>query len=264
MGLTKLRAVVALAACVALAPSARAGVTPDLADLAGRIDYGFYVGDARAITDAATALKRLSDGDPAVRYYRAFASFRLAQLGGEHAASDAENCVKNATVEEPTERLTHAAADARARASVESWLLVAACSGLTGRVAPGKGLAHDKRLQQALAHARELEPSNPRIALIDAWLVSTRPALAEASVRDDAAKKLEAAVDAFAAWSPLPDAHDWGEAEALAALAELHLTRGELRDARDLIERALLVAPDYRFAVDLRAQLQGSRSAAAR
>ena len=48
----------------------------------------------------------------------------------------------------------------------------------------------------------------------------------------------EAAVDAVAAWSPLPDAHDWGEAEALAALAELHLTRGELR-----------------------AQLQGSRSA---
>jgi tetratricopeptide (TPR) repeat protein len=119
-------------------------------------------------------------------------------------------------------------------------------------------------LQQALAHARELEPSNPRIALIDAWLVSARPALADASVRDEAVKKLEAAADAFAAWSPTPDVPDWGEAEALAALAELYLTRGELRDARDLLERALLVAPDYRFAVDLRAQLQGSRAAAAR
>jgi hypothetical protein len=262
--LTKRNFVVALAACVALVPSVRAGVTPELADLAGRIDYGFYVGDARAITDAAAALKRMSDSDSAVRYYRAFASFRLAQLGGERAANDAESCVKNATVEQPTEQLTRAAADARARASVESWLLVAVCSGLTAHVAPGKGLARDKRLQQALARARELEPSNPRIALIDAWLVSARPALADASVRDEAAKKLEAAADAFAAWSPPPDAPDWGEAEALAALAELHLTRGELRDARDLIERALLVAPDYRFAVDLRAQLQGSRSAAAR
>jgi tetratricopeptide (TPR) repeat protein len=145
---------------------------------------------------------------------------------------------------------------------VESWLLVAVCSGFTGHVEPGKGLAHDKRLQQALARARELEPSNPRIALLDAWLVSLRPALADASIQDEAVKKLEAAADAFAAWSPPPDAPDWGEAEALAALAELHLARGELRDARDLIERALLVAPDYRFAVELRAQLQGSRSAA--
>jgi tetratricopeptide (TPR) repeat protein len=264
MALTKLNVVVALVACVALTPSARSGVAPDLGDLAGRIEYGFYVGDARAITDAAAALKRMSDSDPAVRYYRAFASFRLAQLGGERSASDAESCVKNATLEEPTERLTRAAAEARARASVESWLLVAVCSGLTGRIEPGKGLAHDKRLQQALAHARELEPSNPRIALIDAWLVSFRPAVADASVRDEAVKKLEAAADAFAAWSPPADAPDWGEAEALAALAELHLSRGELRDARDLIERALLVAPDYRFAVELRAQLQGSRSAAAR
>jgi tetratricopeptide (TPR) repeat protein len=263
MALTKLNVVV-LAACLALGSGARAGVTPELGDLAGRIDYGFYVGDAQAITDAAAALKRMTDSDPAVRYYRAFASFRLAQLGGKHVASDAESCVKNATVEEPTERLTRAAAEARARASVESWLLVAVCSGLTEHAEPGKGLAHDKRLQQALAHARELEPSNPRIALIDAWLVSFRPALADASVRDDAVKKLEAAADAFAAWSPPSDAPDWGEAEALAALAEFHLTRGELRDARDLIERALLVAPDYRFAVELRAQLQGSRSAAAR
>src|SRR5215467_6520640 len=188
MALTKLNAIMLLAACLALASSARAGVTPELGDLAGRIDYGFYVGDARAITDAAAALKRMSDTDPDVRYYRAFASFRLAQLGGERAASDAESCVKSATVEEPTERLTRAAAEARARASVESWLLVAVCSGLTGRAEPGKGLAHDKRLLQALARARELEPSNPRIALIDAWLLSVRPALADASVQDEAAK----------------------------------------------------------------------------
>jgi hypothetical protein len=262
MAFTKLDVVAAFAVGLALTATARAGVTPELADLAGRIDYGFYVGDARAIADATATLKRMGDSDPAVRYVRAFASFRLAQLGGERAASDAEGCVKTATVEEPSERLTRAAAEARARSAVESWLLVAVCAGLAGHTEPGKGLTHDKRLQQALARARELEPSNPRIVLLDAWLVSMRPALADDAVRDEAVKKLEAAADAFAAWSPPADAPDWGEAEALAALAELHLTRGELRDARDLIERALLVAPDYRFAVELRAQLQGSRSAA--
>jgi hypothetical protein len=262
MALTKLTPALVLAACCVLGPSARAAMPAELADLAGRIDYGFYVGDARAITDAAAALKRLSDGDAGVRYYRAFASFRLAQLGGEHSASYAEDCVKSATVEDPSEQLTRAAAEARARASVESWLLVAVCAGLTGHAEHGKGLARDKRLLQALARARALEPSNPRVALIDAWLVSPRPALADAAVRDEAIKKLGAAADAFSAWSPPADAPDWGEAEALAALAEVHLARGELRDARDLIERALMVAPGYRVAIDLRAQLQGSRSAA--
>ena len=38
---------------------------------------------------------------------------------------------------------------------------------------------------------------------------------------------------------------------------ELTLARGEARAARDLIERALLLAPDYRFAVELRARLHG-------
>jgi tetratricopeptide (TPR) repeat protein len=81
-------------------------------------------------------------------------------------------------------------------------------------------------------------------------------------VRDEAVKKLAAAAEAFSAWSPPADAPDWGEAEALAALAEAHLARGELREARDFIERALQVAPGYRVAVELRAQLQGARSAA--
>lgn len=261
MALTKLSAALAAVGCCSFIATANAGASLELADLGGRIDYGFYVGDARAIADAMSALKRMSNDDAAVRYYRAFASFRLAQLGGEHAASDAQDCARNATVQEPTEHLTRAAADARARASVEAWLLVAACAGLTTRAEPAKGLAHDKRLVQALARARELEPSNPRIALLDAWLVSRRPALADAAVRDEAIAKLEAAVDAFSAWAPPPDAPNWGEAEALASLAEVHLARGELRDTRDLIERALLVAPGYRVALELRTQLQGSKSA---
>ena len=261
MTLTKSTAAVAALIGCALVAAARAGASLELGDLAGRIDYGFYVGDQRAIEDAMSVLKRMSDNDAAVRYYRAFASFRLAQLGGERAASRAEDCVKNATVEEPTGHLTRAAAEARARASVESWLLVAACAGLTGRSDPAKGLAHDSRLAPALARARELEPSNPRIALLDAWLVSRRPALADPTLRDDAVAKLEAAVEAFTKWSPSSGAPDWGEAEALASLAEVQLSRGQVRAARDLIERALLVAPDYRVALALRAQLQGSKSA---
>jgi hypothetical protein len=153
-----------------------------------------------------------------------------------------------------------AEAEARAKASVESWILSAACSGLAARPKPGAGLTFDRRGEEALERARARDASNPRIALLDAWRSSVRPTLAEPETRAQAIKKLEAAIAAFAAWSPSADSPTWGEAEALAALAEVRLADGEVRAGRDLIERALLLAPDYHFAVELRSQLRSARS----
>jgi tetratricopeptide (TPR) repeat protein len=253
MALTKSFAAIALAAvCSCAAP------------LAGRIDYGFYVDDERAIDATQPALSRMSDDDPSVRYYRAFAAFRRVQLSVQHgvpAEKLVADCIASATPAPSTQRLPRAEAAAKAKASAEAWILVAACAGFGGHPDPAKGLARDRRGEQALATARELDADNPRIALLDAWLVSRRPALAEGEVRDAAAEKLQAAIDAFAGWEPAADALEWGEAEALATLGEVYLVRGETRGARDLIERALLIAPDYRFAVELRTKLQGARAA---
>jgi len=251
-------------ACASAAPFAVAGVSPELSDLAGRIDYGFYVDDARAIEATLPALSRMSDDDPAVRYYRAFALFRRVQLSAQHGAPADKlvaDCVAGATPQESAERLPRPAAEARAKSSAEAWILVAACAGLAGHADPAKGSLRDRRAEQALAKARELDAGNPRLALLDAWLLSRRPALCEPDVRDAAVEKLRAAVDAFAGWPPRVDAPEWGEAEALAALGEVYLVRGETRGARDLIERALLLAPDYSFAVELRAKIIGGRGA---
>jgi hypothetical protein len=263
MALTKF-VLAALAGASCCAAPAVADPSAELADLAGRIDYGFYVEDARAIEAAQQVLGRMDDDDPSVRYYRAFAAFRRAQLSAQHGAPADRllaDCITSATPEDSTERLPRAAAEARAKASAESWILVAACAGFAGHPDLAKGLTHDRRGEQALAKARELDAGNPRIALLDAWLVSPRPALAEPAVRDAAVEQLRAALAAFAGWSARPGAPDWGEAEALAALGELYLARAEVRGARDLIERALLLAPDYRFAAELRAQVAGGRSA---
>ncbi|HET7132053.1 MAG TPA: hypothetical protein VFJ95_07380, partial [Gammaproteobacteria bacterium] len=81
-----------------------------------------------------------------------------------------------------------------------------------------------------------------------------------AALRDEAAVRLEHAVAAFDARPAALRGPEWGEAEALAALGELKLARGDAREARDLIERALLLAPDYRFAMELRARMQGARA----
>jgi tetratricopeptide (TPR) repeat protein len=264
MALTKFLGLAGAAACVCASQLAAADVSPELSDLAGRIDYGFYVDDARAIEAAQSALGRMSDDDVDVRYYRAFAAFRRAQLAarqGEPTDGLVADCVASATPEQSAERLPRAAAEARAKAAAEGWILVAACAGYSGRFDPAKGLARDRRGELALAKARELDAGNPRIALLDAWLVSRQPALAEPEARDAAVEKLETALEEFAAWSPRPDAPEWGEAEALAALGEVYLVRGDARGARDLVERALLLAPDYRFAVELRAKITGGSAA---
>jgi hypothetical protein len=265
MTLTKsIWSAVALAACC-LAQRAWAELSPEVADLAGRIDYGYYVADPRAVENALPGLERMDEEDLSVRYYRAFAAFRLAQLGvqeGESGARFANECVAQATIKESKDWVPRAQAEARAKASVESWILLSACSGFAAQRKPAAGLVLDRRGEEALERARSIDSGNPRIALLDAWRVSLRPARAEPDVRAEAAAKLELAIEAFAAWSPAADSPSWGEAEALAALAEVRLAEGEVRASRDLIERALLLAPDYHFAVELRSQLKTARAEA--
>ena len=86
------------------------------------------------------------------------------------------------------------------------------------------------------------------------------PPKASAAQSEAFVAKLTAAVAAFAAWTPSIDDPDWGNAEALTALAANALERGQLRMARDLVEQALLLVPEYLEAVELRVALQSAGS----
>jgi|SRR5688572_11537991 len=212
----------------------------ELLDLAARVHYGYYQADPRTIEAAMTALDRLAES-PEVLYYRDFAALRLAQLGGKDRAS--------------TERLeTCAQRDVppvlEKRRAAEAWVLVAACAQLAG---------DDGRRDEGLSRAREHDDDNPRLPLVEAWALEAEPD-GDAAHRDAVAAKLTAAVDAFDAWAPSLDDPDWGHAEALTALGAAALERGQLRTARDLIERALLLVPDYRAAVEVRLAMQGAGS----
>jgi tetratricopeptide (TPR) repeat protein len=237
MGLTKpIALVVALCGAAELAPAAPAA---ELADLAARIEYGFYGDEPRVIEAARASLERLAEDDALARYYLAFGAFRLAQLdaqrGREPSGALLDSCVDDATP---------AAGDE----SAEAWVLVGACASLGGE---------GRRRDHALGRARALDPKNPRIALLEAWAISMHPAAAEPAVRDAAAAQLEKSIEAFAAASAPAHAADWGEPEAFAQLSEIALARGEVRAARDLLERALLLAPGYGVAIELRGKLQG-------
>jgi Tfp pilus assembly protein PilF len=71
------------------------------------------------------------------------------------------------------------------------------------------------------------------------------------TVRD----RFERSLTSFDAWAPTRFGPDWGRAEALTGLAAMYLAAGELRQARDLIENALIEAPEYRVALELKKEL---------
>jgi tetratricopeptide (TPR) repeat protein len=225
-------------AALLLASAARvlAGPDAELSDLGGRIDYGFYQDEPRAIGVAMSVLERLGDS-PDVLYYRDLGALRLAQLG-DPTAVDAR-ALRDCAERTPTAKSKTVAA--------EAWVLAAACA-----VAAGYG---ERRVVQVLEQARALDRDNPRIVLVEAWLAQ-REAGRDAATDEGVAEHWEKAVAAFDAWTPAVGAPDWGQAEALAALAAIVLTRGEMRAARDLIERALWLAPDYRVAVELRSKIR--------
>ena len=228
------------AALAAAAFAAHAASSPELLDLAARVHYGYYHAEPRAIDAAMTALDRLGDS-PDVFYYRDFAALRRAQLGNADRAALAR-------LGACAERDVPAGLDKRFAA--EAWVLVAACAQVAG---------DDGRRERALSQARERDDDNPRIALVEAWALADA-AGDDAAQRDAVAAKLATVVEAFDAWAPSFDDPDWGHAEALTALAAVALERGQARTARDLIERALLLAPDYRAALDVRAALQSARN----
>jgi hypothetical protein len=235
MGLTKWLASAVLVA----APASHAAPSAELLDLAARVHYGFYHGDARTIEAAQEGLARLPES-PETLYYRDFAALRRAQLGSPTKQSAA-------ALAECAERPV--SGDLDRSFAAEAWVLVAACAFERG---------DDRRREQALANARDRDDDNPRIALVDVW-AAERAAGTDAERPEVLAGALTTLVESFDAWTPTIDDPDWGYAEALTALAANALERGEARTARDLLERALLLAPEYQIAVELRGALQGAR-----
>lgn len=247
---------IAVSILFASAAAARADIESDLADLSSRAAYGFYVRDGAVVAAALDALEQLPSSDGRVSYARGLAALRLAQLsepGGKQASAMASACV--AAAEEAAEKMP---------GSAEPSILMAACAPLAARAEPVKALLHNRRADNAIAHARSADARNPRLALVEAWRTTDDAGQLAADSAAALVSKLEAAVVAFGERAYAQP--DWGEAETLALLGTLYLRKGDVRAARDVIEHALLAAPGYAHALELKRRLElhvvGARNAA--
>jgi hypothetical protein len=130
--------------------------------------------------------------------------------------------------------------------------LLAACAALAAEEEPFRAVLHRRRFRQALSRAQSLEPDNPRLLLVTLQYGTAD----EVAARPDP----ESLVEAFRRTAGTARFPDWGEAEALTMVAEMHLARDDARTARDLIEEALLLAPAYAAALDVERRIRESWS----
>jgi tetratricopeptide (TPR) repeat protein len=116
---------------------------------------------------------------------------------------------------------------------------------------PFAGHSARKDIERALA----LAPHNPRVLLIDAVGDYLLPG-SQGGNRERALSKLRQTVAAFEAERAGPEpVPGWGAAEAYLYLARDLMDHGDAVGARDALERALLLAPDYRQARRLMAKI---------
>ncbi len=129
--------------------------------------------------------------------------------------------------------------------SAEGLALESACLELLAGLQAWRAPFAASRSGSLIEKARHAAPKNPRVLLLDAASMYERPKASEAD-KNRALQGFQQAAAAFEAerreTEHLPG---WGAAEAYVYLAKCQLDRGATLQARDALERALLIAPEF-------------------
>jgi len=232
--------------CLAFATAGAGALAADndWMDVEGRIQYGFYTEDVRALADVAEQLTRGDEAqEPLREYYAGLANYRLALVlatRDKGRARDAiERCVDSLDAAVKNE------ADFAAALALQS-----ACLRTLSELKPWKPLAGSRSSGQ-LEKAVKLAPKDPRVLMLSAVESMEGDKIDDASLA-----RLKKAVAAFEAERRGVDrTPGWGAAEVYTYLGRGYLGRGDVLAARDALERALLIAPDFAMARRLLARI---------
>lgn len=218
-------------------------------DVEGQIQYGFYTEDSRALANLAARLDSKEGTEPLQSYYAALAYYRVALTDEARdkprATRAVERCVAN----------LDGALQAHADWS-DALALQGACLGVLAQLTSLRAPLAGAHSRSELARALKIEPHNPRALLLDGTLEYERAGSPGRAAKDHACAEFAASVTAFEAARPKEEhVPEWGTAEGYTARARCDLERGDAAAARDALERALLIAPDYQLARRLMARI---------
>lgn len=213
-------------------------------DLQAQILYAFQTEDANRLTELAQNLSaQLKPELPDVnlRYHLAHAEYRIAKLAGSargHEAGAAlEDCIAQLKIVLKQ--------DVK---SVEAMALQSACYYDLAQINPLQASRLRARANDRLAVAFKLAPHNPRVVWLRAMdeMSQAKPG---SEAQRNAFTQLQMAGQLFEQSAATNvEVPGWGHAETYLALAEQLQSRGDVLGARNWIEKALIVAPDFKAA----------------
>jgi hypothetical protein len=221
-------------------------------DIESRIQYGYYTEDAAALRHLAESLASDESHDKLHGYYAGLTDWRLALLAAR--ASPAVPAGSPAKLSQQCVSQVDAALTAEADFA-DALALRAAClaAPLEGSGAHAPFAAH--RARKDLDRALQLAAANPRVLLVDA-MSDYELSGEKGGNKERALAKLRQVVAAFEAErtgaEPVPG---WGAAEAWFLLARDLFDHGDPVGARDALEHALLIAPEFAQARRLMAKV---------
>ncbi len=221
-----------------------------------QIERAMLAYDTAALARVGTMLDRALSAfsnDPLLLHYRAYGLYRESMLregDGELSAA------KERTLRSAIDLLERSAA---ARPLAETQALLSSCLGVLAGTGMVNGMRYGNAASTAGAEARALGPNNPRVALlagIGAWFTPSM----WGGGKDKGYALVQQAIGAFANDQPSPPLPSWGAAEAYAWLGQMEKSRGNMSAARAAYDRALALAPEYRWVRDqLRPALGAAR-----
>jgi tetratricopeptide (TPR) repeat protein len=217
-------------------------------DIESRIQYAYFTEDVRSIRGVLELLVPGDSTDPSKSYYTGFANYRLLLLtettDRAHAKEPAERCVSS------LDRALEQRKD-----FAEALALQSACLDSLATLQPWRAPFAAAKSGTQLEKARHLAPANPRVLLLNAVGDYERTG-ATTTDKNRALEELKQAAAAFEAERQQAEhVPQWGGAETYVYLARCYLDRGDALGARDALERALLIAPEFAQARRLMARL---------
>ena len=219
----------------------------ELSDFVGRIEYSFYAGDSSSLKQAIDSLEK-ADIDEAQRPAQSnalnFGRWKMAQLLAERkkqgdAGDYADKCTESIDIKNFSKK-----------AKAEHEALVAGCYAVLAEVRFVRTLLYRGSIDSHLEKAAKFDPQNLQVRFVSAWAKAYRePGEAETY------SALKQSVAEFADSAGRLQDTGWGYAEALYMLGKAELARRDMLAARNALERALVIAPDYMAAQVLLKQL---------
>jgi len=240
--------------CWVVSPALAQELDPE--DLEDRADYAYFTQDAGAlrnlIRESTTTLAKGSATAQA-RYVLGFANYRLGMVIARRDASGAA-----AAMEKCVDELDEAIDEDRDFA--EAYALQSACYGQLAALRTLSAVISGPKSGSRLEKAQKLAPRNPRVVLVQAMGEYERPK-AFGGDKVKALATLRRAVELFdqSQKNEQSGFPSWGAADAHAALGRSLLESGDALGARNALERALIVAPEFAEARALLAKVTGAK-----